>query len=145
MRRTSGRRDRFGEGDPTLFWRELLSTYLGDLLVGVAFLPAGLLYGLAVLYGWNHWLVSAFLILLTVPLARRAWQLRYQPQRSPSGQAYGVAINFAVLGVRAVRATNNARLRIASTSDAAPMGIERYAVRGVAGASGPTEWLPAPR
>jgi len=65
-----------------LFWRELLRTYFGYMLVGVAFLPAGLLYGVTQLYGWNNRWILVGLLLLSLPLAQRLWQLRYVPGRA---------------------------------------------------------------
>jgi hypothetical protein len=57
------------------FWlSELVGLFLRYLGVGLAFAPAGLVYSLAVLAGWDHWLVTVICLALGFVTASVVWR-----------------------------------------------------------------------
>lgn len=55
------------------WWREALDFYVMYLAVGAVFAPFGLVYGLLVLQGWDHWLVAIFLLGAGFLAGRYVW------------------------------------------------------------------------
>jgi len=60
--------------DSASWLREALRFYIMYLAVGAAFAPFGLVYGLLVLEGWDHWLVAVLLLAGGFLTARFVWE-----------------------------------------------------------------------
>jgi len=84
---------------PLPFWlSETAGTFLRYLAVGISFIPAGLLYSVAVLAGWDHWLVG--LVCLGLGFATASvvwkkgehWEVRIMRQEQRTGQGATVLL-----------------------------------------------------
>ncbi len=60
---------------PAPFWlSETINTFLRYLAVGVALIPAGVVYSLTVLAGWDRWWVATICLTLGFVTAALAWR-----------------------------------------------------------------------
>lgn len=73
------------------WWRSWWATAAGYLAVGIASIPAGLAYGVALAAGWDHWVVTVACLAAGLVLGRLGWvataRLFPQPRRDTHAEA----------------------------------------------------------